>query len=120
MYNNLYRTKNQPIKVEKYNTVFRGERNDMSESEFGKKKPLWFRMLLPLLKLKKLPELPANPKTGKWYRVYPKGCVDAEGKRTYAHYSQGTENKLIVFFCGGGFSINEYTAARPMKLDSVK
>lgn len=88
----------------------------MSESEFGKKKPLWFRMLLPLLKMKKLPELPDNPKTGKWYRVYPEGCIDAEGEQTYAHFSQGKENKLIVFFCGGGFSINEYTAARPMKI----
>lgn len=91
----------------------------MSESNFGKKVPLWMRLVIPILKWKRLPEipkLPEQPKIDKWYRIYPKGCIEADGKRTYSHFYKGTENKLIVFFCGGGFSINEYTAARPMKL----
>lgn len=88
----------------------------MSESDFGKRKPLWFRFITPILKAKRFPKLPDNPQEGKWYRIYPEACVGADGNPTYAQYYHGKENKLIVFFCGGGFSVNEYTAARPLKL----
>lgn len=44
------------------------------------------------------------------------GCVAANGDSVYADFRKGTENKLLIFFQGGGVSWNEYTAARPSSL----
>lgn len=74
--------------------------------------PLWLKLLTPLLKKKRFPVISDKPENDKWYRIYPDGCVDANGERTYADFQIGTENKLIVFCSGGGVSWNEYTAAR--------
>ena len=62
--------------------------------------------------------MPEKPETGKWYRIYPEGCVDANGEKAYANFQLGTENKLLVYFSGGGVSWNEYTAARQTSLYS--
>ncbi len=85
----------------------------MREKSYKKKYPLWFQLLIPLLEKRKYPEMSKNPLPNRWYRIYPENCVGADGNPTHAQFYLGTENKLIVFFCGGGFSINEYTAARP-------
>ncbi len=51
--------------------------------------------------------------TGEWFDIRPEGIVSANGEEVYTQMRLGTENKVIVMFCGGGISINEYTAARP-------
>lgn len=86
--------------------------------ESWEREPLWLKLITPFLKKKRFPELPEKPESGRWYRIYAKGCTAANGEDTYADYFQGTENKLLVFFQGGGVSWNEYTAARPASLYS--
>ncbi|HJF00167.1 MAG TPA: pectinacetylesterase family protein [Sellimonas intestinalis] len=86
--------------------------------ESWEREPLWLKLITPFLKKKRFPELPEKPETGKWYRIYPEGCVAANGERTHANFFLGTENHLLVFFQGGGVSWNEYTAARPASLYS--
>lgn len=80
--------------------------------------PLWLKLITPWLKKKRHPVMPEKPETGKWYRIYPEGCVDANGEKAYANLQLGTENKLLVYFSGGGVSWNEYTAARQTSLYS--
>lgn len=60
-----------------------------------------------------LPEVRENPEDGEWYRVTPEGCVGAFGDSIYGTLKRGSENNLIVCFCGGGVAWDEYMAARP-------
>ena len=50
---------------------------------------------------------------GEWFEIAPEGLVTANGDEVSTRMRLGSENKVIVFFYGGGISINEYTAARP-------
>ncbi|MDO5391113.1 MAG: pectin acetylesterase-family hydrolase [Eubacteriales bacterium] len=86
--------------------------------EEWEREPLWLKLLTPFLKKKRFPGIPEDPQKGKWYRVYPEGVVDANGESTYGSFQIGTENKLLVYFAGGGVSWNEYTAARQSSLYS--
>lgn len=86
--------------------------------EEWEREPLWLKLLTPFLKKKRFPRIPENPVKGKWYRIYPEGFVEANGEATYGSFQIGTENKLLVFFAGGGLSWNEYTAARQTSLYS--
>lgn len=86
--------------------------------EEWEREPLWLKILTPFLKKKRFPRIPEDPQEGKWYRIYPEGFVDANGESTYGSFQIGTENKLLVFFAGGGLSWNEYTAARQVSLYS--
>lgn len=86
--------------------------------EEWEREPLWLKILTPFLKKKRFPRIPEDPQKGKWYRIYPEGFVDANGESTYGSFQIGTENKLLVFFAGGGLSWNEYTAARQVSLYS--
>lgn len=60
-------------------------------------------------------ELPEKPAVGKGYEYWPQGAVTAENKPVYGCIRLGKENKLMLSFCGGGVSFDEYTAARPNK-----
>ena len=80
------------------------------------REPLWLKALTPILKARRFPELPADPERGTWYRFYPDGGVGANGEPAFADIRLGTEDKLLVFFCGGGVSLDEYTAARPASM----
>ena len=51
-------------------------------------------------------------KTGKWYRVTPLNGFEADGTGWHGVFRKGTENKLLVYFFGGGVSINEETEKR--------
>ena len=82
------------------------------------KEPFWLKILTPYLKKKRLPELKGEPETGKWVRVPLDGCLAANGEKTYADFKKGSENRLLIFFMGGGVSWNEYTAAHPASLYS--
>jgi hypothetical protein len=82
------------------------------------REPLWLKALTPILKARRFPVLPPRPERGKWYRFHPDGAVSANGDPAFADVRLGTENKLLVFFCGGGVSVDEYTAARPASMYS--
>ena len=56
------------------------------------------------------PELKADPATGKWYRVSDDGMKDSEGISYHALFKKGSENKVMIYFAGGGVSVNEETA----------
>lgn len=56
------------------------------------------------------PKLGDNPKEGKWYRVTSSEMKDSEGNGYHAFFKKGTENKVLIYFAGGGVSINEETA----------
>jgi hypothetical protein len=70
-----------------------------------------------LLKLQ-LSEIPANPKVNQWYRYSPEGYVCANGDPYHGLYKIGKENKLVIYFCGGGVSLEEFTAARPNRINA--
>lgn len=56
------------------------------------------------------PNLKRNPTEGKWYRVTSSEMKDSEGNGYHAFFKKGSENKVLIYFAGGGVSINEETA----------
>lgn len=56
------------------------------------------------------PKLKENPTEGKWYRVTSSEMKDSEDNDYHAFFKKGTENKVLIYFAGGGVSINEETA----------
>ena len=56
------------------------------------------------------PEVKTNPKVDKWYRVSDKGMKSSDGSSYHAFYKKGKENKVMIYFAGGGGSYNEETA----------
>lgn len=56
------------------------------------------------------PKLKENPTEGKWYRVTSSEMKDSEGNDYHAFFKKGTENKVLIYFAGGGVSINEEMA----------
>lgn len=56
------------------------------------------------------PNLKKNPTVGKWYRVTGREMKNSEGGKYRAFFKKGSENKVMVYFAGGGVSINEETA----------
>ncbi len=80
------------------------------------REPLWLKLITPFLKKKRFSYLEGEPMSGKWYRIAAPGCMAANGDPVYGDFRKGSENKLLIFFQGGGVSWNEYTAARPTSL----
>ena len=62
----------------------------------------------------KFENIPENPQNGIWYRILLPDCRSANGSEYYASIKLGTEKNLAVVFMGGGVSVSEYTAARPL------
>lgn len=56
------------------------------------------------------PELKGEPEIGKWYRVTPENAKSSNGKEWHGILRKGSENKLVVYFFGGGVSITEETS----------
>lgn len=56
------------------------------------------------------PNLKKNPVVGKWYRVSDREMKDSEGGSYHALFKKGSENNVMIYFAGGGVSINEETA----------
>lgn len=56
------------------------------------------------------PKLKKDPMVGKWYRVAVEGMKDSEGGSYHALFKKGSENKVMIYFAGGGVSVNEETA----------
>ncbi len=62
--------------------------------------------------LVKHPELKGEPEIGKWYRITPEGTKSSDGSEWHGLIRIGRENKVVVYFFGGGASINGYTSER--------
>ena len=60
----------------------------------------------------KHPELKGEPKISKWYRITPKEAKSSDGSEWHGLIRVGSKNKVIVYFFGGGVSINESTSKR--------
>lgn len=56
------------------------------------------------------PNLKENPTVGKWYRVASSEMKDSEGGSYHALFKKGSENKVMLYFAGGGVSVNEKSA----------
>lgn len=56
------------------------------------------------------PEIRNNPTIGKWYRVSSDKMKDSEGGSYHAFFRKGSENKVMIYFAGGGVSVNAETA----------
>lgn len=53
------------------------------------------------------PKLKDDPKIGKWYRVTTSEMKTSEGDKYRALFKKGSENKVLIYFAGGGVSFNE-------------
>ncbi|MBQ7160547.1 MAG: pectin acetylesterase [Clostridia bacterium] len=51
-----------------------------------------------------------GPRVGEWYSISPEGSKNSEGGKWQGYVRLGSENKVIVYFYGGGVSTDEYTA----------
>lgn len=75
---------------------------------------------LPLIEQRLYPVMPENPEVGKFYRLYPEGCISANHTPYHGSIRIGEEKEnLLVFFNGGGVSWDEYMAAHPNGLFSA-
>ena len=57
-------------------------------------------------------QLTGEPETGKWYTVPVNGAVSSDGSRWRGIIRKGASDNLIVFFVGGGLSVDSFSAAR--------
>ena len=64
-----------------------------------------------------LPQLSGQPEVGKWYTVDVKDAVSSDGSKWQGYFRKGSKNKVLLYFYGGGFSVNDYTAARSMDVE---
>ena len=67
-------------------------------------------ILLKLTFLKTFPKLKGEPEPGKWYEVEVDGAKSSDGSEWHGIFRKGTENKVVVYFFGGGVSITPETS----------
>lgn len=63
-------------------------------------------------------QLTGEPEVGKWYAVDIDDAVSSDGSKWQGYFRKGSENKVVLYFYGGGFSVNDYTAARSMDIEN--
>ena len=66
--------------------------------------------LMKMTFLKTFPTLKGEPETGKWYAVEVDGTQSSDGSEWHGIFKKGTENKVVVYFFGGGVSITPETS----------
>ena len=66
--------------------------------------------LLKMTFLKSFPKLKDEPEIGKWYEVAVEGTQSSDGSEWHGIFKKGTENKVVVYFFGGGVSITPETS----------
>ena len=72
---------------------------------FEEKKSLIMSVCYPLM--------PKEPEIGKFYRIYPDGCISGNGTKYHGGVRIGKNpKKLLIYFNGGGVSYDEHSAAR--------
>ena len=67
-------------------------------------------ILLKLTFLKTFPKLKGEPEIGKWYEVEVDSAKSSDGSEWHGIFRKGTENKVVVYFFGGGVSITPETS----------
>ncbi len=67
-------------------------------------------MFLKMTFLKSFPKLKGEPEIGKWYEVAVEGTQASDGSEWHGIFKKGSENKVIVYFFGGGVSITPETS----------
>lgn len=67
-------------------------------------------IFLKMTFFKTFPELNGTPEIGKWYQITPANTISSDGSEWHGIFRKGTENKLVVYFFGGGVSITEETS----------
>ena len=60
--------------------------------------------------LKRHPKLTGEPEIGKWYEVAVDGTKSSDGSEWHGIFKKGAENKVAVYFFGGGVSITPETS----------
>lgn len=65
------------------------------------------------------PKLKQNPKVGKWYRITDDTMLCSDGSQYKAFFRKGSENKVLVYFAGGGVSISAETAKEDLFIRRV-
>ncbi len=66
---------------------------------------------------KEFQKLVGEPTIGKWYSKEFENAVSSDGSKWEGYLKKGSENKVMVIFFGGGLSVDEFTAARPLNND---
>ena len=66
--------------------------------------------LLKVSVLKTFPKWKGEPETGKWYEVPIDEAKSSDGSEWHGIFKKGTENKVVVYFFGGGVSITPETS----------
>lgn len=67
-------------------------------------------IFLKMTFFKTFPELNGTPEIGKWYQITPANTVSSDGSEWHGIFRKGAENKVVVYFFGGGVSITEETS----------
>lgn len=65
------------------------------------------------------PKLKKNPKMGRWYKITSNDMLCSDGSQYKAFFRKGSENKVLIYFAGGGISINAETAKEDMFIRRV-
>lgn len=61
------------------------------------------------------PKLEGYPEAGKWYSIAPEGTKSSDGSEWHGLLRLGTENKVVVYYFGGGVSITGETSEQGTK-----
>ena len=60
--------------------------------------------------LKTFPKLSGEPELGIWYEIPVESAKSSDGSEWHGIFRKGTENKVVVYFFGGGVSITPETS----------
>ena len=60
--------------------------------------------------LKSFPKLTGEPEIGKWYEAAVEGTQSSDGSEWHGIFKKGAENKVVIYFFGGGVSITPDTS----------
>ena len=71
---------------------------------------LGIAIFLKMTVLNTFPTLEGEPEIGKWYDVPVEGALSSDGSEWHGIFRKGTENKVVVYFFGGGVSITPTTS----------
>lgn len=81
--------------------------------ESWEKLPDNYKTLAPLIMSICFPPLKDKPEIGKYYRLYPDGCISGNGTKYHGNIRIGKEpEKLLIYLNGGGVAFDGHSAAR--------
>ena len=72
-------------------------------------------IFLKLTFFKTFPKLEGEPEIGKWYDVPVEIAKSSDGSEWHGIFRKGSENKVVVYFFGGGVSITPETSEEGTK-----